>query len=159
LVFNSAGVFPTFPLLTFVIPPSSIDFIFLPFAFYFPGRIFLSNAGNMVITRANPTPDMIADSDAQGNAVDPIASGPAPPVDLSKRVEQLSSLMEQLLARDVNRNRQDDQVTQTATSLTQMAESFAHQAQVATKGVKQITKEMRMTVQTIWTIRRFPFLR
>jgi hypothetical protein len=88
----------------------------------------------MVITRANPTPDIIADSDAQGNAGGPIASGPAPPVDLSQRVEQLSSLVEQLLARDVNRNRQDDQVTQTDTALTQMTEAVVHLAQVATKG-------------------------
>jgi hypothetical protein len=86
----------------------------------------------MVITRANPTPDIITDSDTQGNAGDTTVSGPAPPVDLSQRVEQLSSLVEQLLAREVNRNRQDDQVTQTATALTQMTEAVAHLAQVAT---------------------------
>jgi hypothetical protein len=41
-----------------------------------------------------------------------------------------------------------------------MTEAVAHLAQVATKGVKQrIKKEMRMTVQAIWTIRRFPFQR
>ena len=84
----------------------------------------------MVITRANPSTDTDPGSDAQGNAGDHLADIHAPIPDLTLRMEQLTNLVERLIARDADRSRQEDQVVQTATALTQMTEAVTHLAKV-----------------------------
>ena len=87
----------------------------------------------MVITRANPTAETDIGLDAQGNAGDHLMNAMPPNVDLAQRVEQLTSLVERMLDRDVTRSRQEDQVVQTATALTQMTEAVTRLTRVAAR--------------------------
>jgi hypothetical protein len=87
----------------------------------------------MVITRANPTSETEGGLDAQGNAGDHLTSSMPPNADLAQRVEQLTSLVERMLDRDVTRSRHEDQVVQTASALTQMTEAVTRLTRVTTR--------------------------
>jgi hypothetical protein len=87
----------------------------------------------MVITRAGPTSETEGGLDAQGNAGDHLMSSMPPNADLAQRVEQMTSMVERMLDRDVTRSRQEDQVVQTATALTQMTEAATRLTRVAAR--------------------------
>jgi hypothetical protein len=56
-----------------------------------------------------------------------------PNVDLAQRVEQLTILVERMMDRNISRARQEDQVVQTASALTQMTEAVTRLTRVTTR--------------------------
>jgi hypothetical protein len=85
----------------------------------------------MVVTRANPTSK--TEGGLEANSGDHLMSSMPPNANLVQRMEQLTSLVERMLDRDVTRSRQEDQVVQTATALTQMTEAVTRLTRVAAR--------------------------